>query len=239
MARGMALAGVDPSELAPPPPIKKPQGFREKLENFWYHYKPHTIACILLLLFGGWLLYQTLTDNPADYNVVLVTELPLYPEEEQAFKEFMATYGEDLDGDGQVEVGLENLTPSYYDELAPTVGRSDNDKLLAHLSTGERMLFVFDAPSYDGFMETVDGVAEEGYEFLAELPVSSPDYNAEEHYWNWHVVQESTAAFAKLPNDLRFGVRTAVGTASNEQAVKDHQDGKALLVRMINAVSDT
>ena len=33
MARGMALAGVDPSELAPPPPIKKPEGFFEKLSN--------------------------------------------------------------------------------------------------------------------------------------------------------------------------------------------------------------
>lgn len=235
MARGMALAGVDPSELAPPPPVKKPEGFFEKLSNFWYHYKPHTIACILLLLLGGWLLYQTLTSNPADYNVVVVTELPLLPEETQAFKDFLAAYGEDVDGDGQVEIDIENLTPSYYDELAPNIGRSDNDKLMAHLSTGERMLFVFDPPSYDGFMKTVDGVAEEGYEFFAALPVQSPDYNAQECYWSWRAVQQTSEAFSKLPADMRFGVRNPVGTASNDRAVTDHQHGEALLVTMIEA----
>ncbi|MBQ3069292.1 MAG: hypothetical protein IJD01_05035 [Clostridia bacterium] len=236
MARGMALAGVDPSELAPPPPIKKPEGFFEKLSNFWYHYKPHTIACLLLLLFGGWVLAETLTKNPADYSFVVVTELPLVPDEVEAFKAFAASYGEDIDGDGQVEVELENLTPYYYDEMAPTVGRSDNDKLMAHLSTGERMLFVFDEPSYNGFMETVDNVSEEGYEFFDSLPVTSPNYNAQEHYWSWFTAQETMPAFQKLPHDLRFGVRTPYGTAAGEQSVKDHQNGKALLLKMIEDV---
>lgn len=44
MAREMYLVGVDEDELKPPEPPKQPKTPKGKWENFWYHYKWHTIA---------------------------------------------------------------------------------------------------------------------------------------------------------------------------------------------------
>ena len=235
MARGMALAGVDPSELTPPPPPKKPKTFKEKWSNYWYHYKTHTFAALFLVFLCVWFVCDKVGDNPADYQVVAVTELPLLEEEISQLSSYLAANGEDLDGDGTVEVKIESLVPSYYDLQAPTVGRADNDKLMAYLTTGEKMLFVFDRVSHDGFMKKVEDVTEEGYTFFAELPTAAADYHVDERVWSWENDSARTlfSTFGDLPDELLFGVRAPVGTASGEQSVRDHKNGEALLLKLI------
>lgn len=236
MAREMALAGVDKSELMPPPPPKKPDTLKGKWENFWYHYKWITIAVILALGIAGWFVYQQITANPADYEAVVVTEQPLLPEETDALCALLASGGEDLDGDGTVEVSIENLNPSFYDEMAPTVGHSDMQKLMSYLSTGDRMLFVFDKKSYDGFAETARNVAGEDYRFFAPLDTADEAYDADQHFWSWRNDERRlTDAFELLPQEMYFGVRAPSGTAENTAAQSKYEQGSALLLNLIKA----
>lgn len=44
MAREMYLVGVDEEELKPPAPPEQPKTPKGKWENFWYHYKWHTLG---------------------------------------------------------------------------------------------------------------------------------------------------------------------------------------------------
>lgn len=230
MAREMALAGVDPSELAPPPPPKEPKTFREKCSNFWYHYKPFVIIGAFLLVVGGWLLVQTLTKDTPDYHVVAVTELPLYNEELDGMEGYLAAHGEDIDGDGKIEVEVENLTPSFYDEMAPNVGHADMQKLMSYLSTGERMMFVFDQVSFEGFSETVASVTSEGYTFFAPLHTSSDNYDENEHYWNW-IGDERVAEYglSELPENVYFGVRSPEGMADRDKSHTLYEQGLILI----------
>ena len=235
MAREMALAGVDPSELQPSSPSpQKPQGFSGWWKNIWYHYKPVILLGGLLVFLLGWALLGTLRADPADYDVVVVTEYGLYPDEVEALKGYIAASGRDVDGDGEIEVEINNLTPNYYDDMAPGLAHSDSQKLTSYLSTGEVMLFVFDERSYNGFMETVENVSDGTYTFFAPLETASSDYQTDEHYWNWkNDARRTEYGMGLLPEDMLFGVRTPEGTASGKDAVSRYEEGKAMLETLI------
>ncbi len=230
MAREMALAGVDRSELTPPPPPEEPKTFIDKCKNFWYHYRVQTMIAAFLLIVGGVMLVQSLTKDTADYHVVVVTELPLYREEIDGMEKYLAEDGEDIDGDGKVEVEVENLTPRFYDEYAPQVGHADMQKIMSYLSTGERMLFVFDKVSYDGFTQTVTDVTEEGYCFFAPLDITTDGYDTASHYWDWcGDMTRSAYGLEQLPEHMLFGVRAAVGMADRTTSRELYEQGKFLL----------
>jgi len=235
MAREFTLAGVDQDEIKnAPPPERPPRDFFDILSDFWYHHKPLILLGGFLLFVALWLLISTLADNPPDYRVVVVTERPFAAKEREALEAYLAQGGVDIDGDGKVEVLVDSLSPNYYDELAPTVGRADNDKLQSHLVTGEIMLFVFDKEGYEGFGQTLDNVFDGEYEFFAPIKTSSAMYNAEEHYWNWKG-DKRIAAFgmASFPEELYFCVRYPGGTAGGENSKKLSAEGVALLEKLI------
>lgn len=235
MAREWALAGVDRSELTPPPPPEQPKTLSDKWKNFWYHHKPFIILGAIFLAIGLLLLVQILTANPDDYSVVVVTKDPLIPTEIDALEAYLAACGVDLDGDGRVEVNVKNLTPTYYDEFAPGVGAADNDQLQAQLASGDVMLFVFDKASYQGFTDTIDDVTSEGYTFFAPVETTNANYDAAQHYWNWNGdARIAQSGLAGLPEDLYFGVRQPSGMASGNKSVALYEDGLVLIKNLID-----
>ena len=50
MSREWVLAGVSEEELQPPPPPEQPKTPKGKWENYWYHYKWHTIGALAALV---------------------------------------------------------------------------------------------------------------------------------------------------------------------------------------------
>lgn len=236
MAREMALAGVNPEELAPPPPPQKPRGFKAKWENYWYHYKWPTLIVLFVLAVGAWILIDQLTKEKPDYILVAVTEQPLLPQETQALETYLASCGEDLDEDGQVEVNVENLNPAFEDPLAPTIASSDTQKLISYLSTGDRMLFAFDKPSYEGFARTTRDVAGEDYRFFSALQSESPGYRADERYWSWRDdARRGEGDLATCPKEMFFGVREPQGTAGGKRAREMFEQGRTLLYHVMDS----
>ncbi len=236
MARDMALAGVDRSELTPPPPPKAPKTAEEKWQNLWYHHKWALIFVAFLLILALIFLHQTLTADPPDYEVIVVTEYALLPPEQEVFEAYMAANGTDVDGDGKVEVSVVNLNPTYASDVAPGIGHSDAQKLISTLSTGENMLYVFDDVSLRGFLDTVTHVTDEDYWFFAPLDTASASYNEELCCWDWAAdARREQPAMQDLPEHMWFGVRTPDGTASRQQSVDMYHTCKALLENLADS----
>lgn len=230
MARKMALAGVDPSELQPRDPIEKPKTFRQKWDNFWYHYKVVFWIVTVLVVIVATLTVKSLTENPADYDIVAVTGLALLPNEEEALEEYLASIGADLDGDGKVEVAIENLVPTFDSDGGTGIGYADQQSLITHISTGEKMLYIFDERSYKAFLASISDVTSDEYMFFAPLEIADEHYDAENHYWR----MIGDAAFADcipetLESDLIIGVRAPEGTAGKHTSTELYEQGKALI----------
>lgn len=195
MARERYLIGVDPDELkaAPPPPPEKPAGW---WENLWYHYKWHLIVggfVVLLVVLGVW---QLVTKDDPDYNVVLLTSDPLTTEMVDNLEQILQKAGQDLDEDGKVEVLIENLALgiSYSNNKV-----ANDNTLYAHLAAGDVLLFAME-PGYEDRILSLSDT----YEFFTTLSDGEP-------YYHWR------PDVSGVSEELYIGVRNATGTAGGNQ----------------------
>ena len=125
--------------------LVRPKGFKAKAENFWYHYKYHTIALLVVFVTLAVSIAQCATKTDYDYKIVAATRsVTLSTGQIQAITAELNRYGEDLNGDGEVNLlivdcTLDGNTSDYQALLAK------QQKLQALLMTDtEAMLFLTD-----------------------------------------------------------------------------------------------
>lgn len=208
MAREMLLAGVKPEELQPTPKTEPPQTPKGKWQNFWYHYKWAFWGVVFAVVALTVVIVQACTLNKPDYSVLFVTETAYPDVAVDVLERRMATYGEDLDGDGEVEVQFINVY------MGSNLGDINNAQVLqAHLWTGDVMFYIFEPEQYDGLMTTLKNVSEGDFEFLA-MPAVQSEGLREDGAWDWATDPRRQEALLKgFPEHLYFGVRYTGGTA--------------------------
>lgn len=107
MQSGEIDAGPKPSEVAIVPKTAK-----EKRANFWFHYKWHTIAVIFTAVLLTILITQCSSRVKYDYKIVYFTYTPVLDAQTENIAEFIKTYADDVNGDGEVNVQLINCSIS-------------------------------------------------------------------------------------------------------------------------------
>lgn len=152
--------------------LVRPKGFKATVENFWYHYKFHTIVCLLLVITLAVSIAQCSTKTEYDYKIVVATKsMPLTTTQLTALKNELTPYGTDLNGDGQVNILLVDCTmdsnpADYQNNLAK------QQKLQAILmSDTDVMLFITDLKAFSfiknlndtGFIENLNLPDGDGY----------------------------------------------------------------------------
>ncbi|MBQ2780995.1 MAG: hypothetical protein IJF42_05500 [Clostridia bacterium] len=246
MAREWALAGVSEEELQPPPPIQQPQTPQGKWENFWYHHKWKVVVAVFIVLVLAVIVHQMVTRDDPDYFVVLVTDEPQHPNLITAFEMELMPFGEDLDGDGKVEVMVENLYVNPDDLSLKQMVDSNRQTLAVHLVSADRMIYLFEQNTYEAYMRPVLEGSEAGLFADVGLPSDSLVENGE--CWDWYgsklqqseLFSELIKELSKqnqrcepLPEHIYFGVRGASGTAEGKEA--DVEVAAAFLRRLIEA----
>lgn len=125
--------------------LLKPNTFREKFENYWYHYKWHTIIGLFLLIMVLVGFTQCSTKENPDYKIMLCFDkyIPdgIVPEIETYFEQ----YAEDINGDGKVIVHVVDTSTGISGELQ----KSQSAKMMSELQLGEVMLFITDDVYFD------------------------------------------------------------------------------------------
>lgn len=228
MAREMLLAGVAPEELQPEQPAQPPRSPWQKWENFWYHYKWIVLGCLFVAAVIAVLAVQCARKDPPDYTLLLASERGYLDSELAPLKELLESCGEDVDGDGKVEVQI--ITCQLGENISREMQLANYQSLQAHLATGDVMLFAFEPAYYEWLMGVTDG---KEHSFLSPLPVQGAGVNEDGCSWDWSSDSRITedARFDDLPQKLYFGVRAAVGTA--EKRGEEHDQGMALLTALI------
>ena len=108
MARAWLLRGVDPEELKPTPRDEGPQTPQSRWDNFWYHHKLKFWLILFAVIVAVVAVYQMVTRDDPDYRVLLITETAYTQGELEALSALLEPYGTDIDGDGKVEIQVEN-----------------------------------------------------------------------------------------------------------------------------------
>ena len=94
-----------PSELS-----VNPQTIDEKAQNFWFHYKWHTIGAIFLVVVLTILTVQMITRTKYDMEIVLFSYSPVLDTYSEAIGDYFEEYATDLNGDGEVNIQIINCS---------------------------------------------------------------------------------------------------------------------------------
>ena len=125
----------------------RPKTFKEKIINFWYHYKAAVIIGVVLLAIVSYGTYDWLTQTKYDLTVLLTTKEGYIPQEEQDYLiSRLSPYVADVTGNGEVEILIINIYGAGNDMTA-------SQKLMATLSTGDIAMLLTDDAMYVDYFE--------------------------------------------------------------------------------------
>ena len=133
---------------------------KQWLENFWYHNKIKFFAVVFTLVLFTVSIAQCARATNYDYKIVVyLNNTALNDGQLESVRNFFAKYGQDLNGDGQVNVGTINCT--YYKGGDPNYAISVKQKLtITAMGDPKAILYVTDKDSFadvDKVKEDVGG----------------------------------------------------------------------------------
>lgn len=135
----------------------RPKGFKAWCENFWYHYKFYTIVVLVVVVTLAVSIAQCSTKTQYDYEIVLATnKVQMTTSQIDAIKNELLAYGEDQNGDGEVNILLIDCT---IDENQSThdVFTAKRQKLQAVLMNNTNvMMIISDADCFEWINELSD-----------------------------------------------------------------------------------
>ena len=146
MQQGEIKAGPKPSETA-----VVPMTFKEKRENFWFHYKWYVIGIAFAIAAFVLLVAQCMSIPNYDFNVIYFSYTPAIDRQTDLIADYFEKYGEDINGDGEVQVQILNC--SFSNEPGDIAYRNSQLQKLQAFITGEykAMLYITDKESIKYF----------------------------------------------------------------------------------------
>ena len=214
---------------------KKPEGAK-KIENFFYHYKWHVIVITAIVLFVGYMVYDTVTKEKNDLYVLAIStsnSSQIYTKQfdiEQALER----YCPDFDGNGYVHVGVNfiNLSTEY---AAADYSNVESMKFSAELHTGDSQLYLTDVGMLDKIAEL--GKSED-IRFFLMLAEDYPDaafYKEQGLQLNTTGFEEQ-ARWTSCPDEVGLYVRGDFVdmTGNKEDIAEQRRRARIVLENIIN-----
>lgn len=137
--------------------MKKPQmkeETRKKIDNFWYYYKIHVLVVVFILFFAGVFIKDIVTKVEYDYSVAFVTEEMMTDEEISSIQSVFEKEAEDLNGDGEIHVEVQNYTIPQGDSANPQLVAAGQTKLTVDIQDGTSMIFFLSPGCYESYKDS-------------------------------------------------------------------------------------
>ena len=137
--------------------MKKPQmkeETRKKIDNFWYYYKIHVLVVVFILFVASVFIKDIVTKVDYDYSVAFVTEEMMTNEEISSIQSVFEREAEDLNGDGEIHVEVQNYTIPQGDSADPQLVAAGQKKLTVDIQEGTSMIFFLSPGCYESYKDS-------------------------------------------------------------------------------------
>ncbi|MFR5729170.1 hypothetical protein [Blautia stercoris] len=137
--------------------MKKPQmkeETRKKIDNFWYYYKIHVLVVVFILFVASVFIKDIVTKVDYDYSVAFVTEEMMTNEEISSIQSVFEREAEDLNGDGEIHVEVQNYTIPQGDSADPQLVAAGQTKLTVDIQDGTSMIFFLSPGCYESYKDS-------------------------------------------------------------------------------------
>ena len=120
-----------------------PKTFKEKKENFFYHYRPIIYGVIVVLAILAFIVFDTVTKTKYDSIPVLFAYEPYPSEYLEELEETLVAFYEDSDQNGEVNISV--LDCSFSPSLSGyEYQKNQRGKLQTRIASGESLIFILD-----------------------------------------------------------------------------------------------
>lgn len=134
---------------------------KDKIANFWFYYKIHTIVGILALALLSWSAVQCSKIVDYDIEIGYYGVYGLAKENVGEFAEYISKYARDVNKNGKVDVGIHqtagNITTEYIDQA----GQGALQKMDMDVSTNGCTAFILDEAFKNVFCMSYKDVVKE------------------------------------------------------------------------------
>ena len=137
--------------------MKKPQmkeETRKKIDNFWYYYKIQVLVVVFILFVASVFIKDIVTKVDYDYSVAFVTEEMMTNEEISSIQSVFEREAEDLNGDGEIHVEVQNYTIPQGDSADPQLVAAGQTKLTVDIQEGTSMIFFLSPGCYESYKDS-------------------------------------------------------------------------------------
>ena len=215
--------GTEEAVAEPAPQAKVPHTPKEKIQNYWYYYKPVVlggIACILILAI---LLTQCAKRIDYDMEIVYFTYTPVLKAQLDETEKFFESFAEDINGNGKVEVLMVDCSfnPNGSD-------MQYKNSILTKLQTviagnPKAMVFITD---------------QESIEYFNQLSGDVSLFDGEPYVFGDEFYQKTKSdEYGELPRGLQISCRHLANTAleKNSESKKYYKPSLEYVKRIIEA----
>lgn len=128
---------------------------RKRAENFWYHYKWHTVAVLFIVFVAVFFLRDMLSRTDPDFTVVLVSTAAVSEETAAALEAALADAAWDRNGDGKVAVLVNSvyLASGSGQDALPAEDYAGAVKLTAVVVARVDPLYLVDRGAYEQLLQ--------------------------------------------------------------------------------------
>ncbi len=206
-------------EAKPSETMLKPTTFLEKLKNFWFHYKVHTIFTVIIAAVLTVAISQCASRPDYDLEIMYFAHEPALNSQTDKIAQYFSQYVTDVNGDGEVKVAVKNCST--------TDDKKDNSRFTIYskvqsiiINEEKVVVYIVDDKAVKYFNEALD------YSIFAgeTVPLGEDFYKA----------TELKDLNYKLPEGLSVGLRIVDGTAleGNEDAEKAFKLGEKVIEKI-------
>lgn len=205
------LMEEDSSEIIAntPEPVRMPKTRKEKLANFWYHYKVAVIMIVFAAAVITFITIDSLSRDKPDITILfLCANGGAYRTDELEI--FFEQFTEDYNGDGKVHVQIIDipLNPHSTDYQTVTATQA---KLMTQMQSGEAIICIADTMS-EGELEYDKTL----YDMTELFPNS--EYAVEKGYLLTNEKLKTDWSWEAMPQDMYIGMRTPMRTVGDSEA---------------------
>ncbi|MBO5908810.1 MAG: hypothetical protein J6Q67_03385 [Clostridia bacterium] len=133
----------------------QPQTFREKRENFFYHYKTFFIGGLILLAVVTFLVADTLNRTKYDSTFILFADEIYSSEHVEHIEKTIKEHCIDADDNGEINISVIECTFNKS-SVVNQYELSQRSKVQTHIATGSTMLFLLDEQTLTELRSSLD-----------------------------------------------------------------------------------
>ena len=170
-----------------------PKTPKEKWQNYWYHFKWHTIGAVVLTAILAVMITQCVSREKYDFITILYTHSPIESGRIEKIEEYLEQYAEDIDGDGKVSVEVVDCTFIDTNSNSQT-NQAAMAKIQAMIAAEPKaVLYIVDQKA----INDLNALNENGF-FDAEPLILGEDF---------YKACEGESEIQKLPEELKISYR--------------------------------